>query len=136
MKKILLLFVLTLVSCVTKVKKEELQLLNGYWEIEEVKTKDGSKKAYKINEALDYFFINDSLKGFRKKVVPQYDGKLLTNDVEEKLEIQEKESHFYIHYKTEFSSWEEEILELSNTSLVVKNTEGIEYHYKRKQKDE
>lgn len=136
MKKILLLFVLTLVSCVTKVKKEELQLLNGYWEIEEVKTKDGSKKAYKINESLDYFFVNESLKGFRKKVVPQYDGKLLTNDVEEKLEIQEKESHFYIHYKTDFSSWEEEIIELSNTSFVVKNTEGIEYHYKRKQKDE
>lgn len=136
MKKILLLFVLTLVSCVTKVKKEELQLLNGYWEIEEVKTKDGSKKAYKINESLDYFFVNDSLKGFRKKVVPQYDGKLLTNDVEEKLEIEEKESNFYIHYKTDFSSWEEEIIELSNTSFVVKNTEGIEYHYKRKQKDE
>ncbi|WP_152378399.1 hypothetical protein [Flavobacterium haoranii] len=68
--------------------------------------------------------------------MPQYDGKLITNDVEEKLEIEEKESNFYIHYKTDFSSWEEEILELSNTSLVVKNTEGIEYHYKRKQKDE
>ncbi|WP_152378400.1 hypothetical protein [Flavobacterium haoranii] len=67
MKKIVLLFALALVSCVSKVKKEELQLLNGYWEIEEVKTQDGDKKTYKINEALDYFFINDSLKGFRKK---------------------------------------------------------------------
>ena len=49
-KIILVLFFLSILSCKSDVKPEDLQQLNGFWEIEKVQMPDGSTKEFKINE--------------------------------------------------------------------------------------
>ena len=54
MRKIVLGFVGFLAfSCTSKVTKEDIAKLNGYWEIQQVKTATGEAKDYKVNETID-----------------------------------------------------------------------------------
>ena len=131
MKRILLLIVLvSALSCKQKITEADLSNLNGYWEIEKVELPDGDKKEYKVNETIDFFKI-DGNKGFRKKVMPQLDGTYLTNDIQEDIVIAVKDGDATIQYKTTYASWKEEIIELTKDKLVVKNEQDLEYHYKR-----
>ena len=131
MKRILLLIVLvSALSCKQKITEADLSNLNGYWEIEKVELPDGDKKEYKVNETIDFFKI-EANKGFRKKVMPQLDGTYLTNDIQEDIVIAVKDGDATIQYKTTYASWKEEIIELTKDKLVVKNEQDLEYHYKR-----
>ena len=131
MKRILLLIVLvSALSCKQKITEADLSNLNGYWEIEKVELPDGDKKEYKVNETIDFFKIKDE-KGFRKKVMPQLDGTYLTNDIQEDIVIAVKDGDATIQYKTTYASWNEEIIELTKEKLVIKNQQDFEYHYKR-----
>ena len=131
MKKIGLLFIaVLLISCQAKVKKEDLNKLNGYWEIKQVKLADGEKKDYKVNETIDYFELKDNA-GFRQKVMPQFDGKFRTNGIKENVKILEKENNFVIEYRTAYGKWQEEIIELADSTLVLKNKDNLEYTYKK-----
>lgn len=131
MKRILLLIVLvSALSCKQKITEADLSNLNGYWEIEKVELPDGDKKEYKVNETIDFFKI-EANKGFRKKVMPQLDGTYLTNDVQEDVVVVIKDGDASLQYKTTYASWKEEIIELTKDKLVVKNQQEIEYYYKR-----
>lgn len=135
MKYFVLLVFTILVSCTEKISVKEISNLNGYWEIEKVELPDGSSKEYKINESVDYFEVNDSLKGFRKKVIFQLDGKLLANDVKENIEVVSIDDLMFLNYTTEYAKWKEEIIELTQQKLILKNEHGISYFYKRKERD-
>ena len=131
MKRILLLIVLvSVLSCKQKITETDISNLNGYWEIEKVELPDGDKKEYKVNETIDFFKI-EANKGFRKKVMPQLDGTYLTNDVQEAVVVVIKDGDASLQYKTTYASWNEEIIELTKDKLVVKNQQEIEYYYKR-----
>lgn len=131
MRKIAFLFVLfTVISCGKAITEDNLKNLNGYWEIETVEMPDGSHKDYKVNPTIDYFELKGK-EGFRKKVMPQFDGKYMTNDVSEKIVIADKDGSTFIKYTTEYAKWEEEIISLDKDELVVKNSHDMEYHYKR-----
>ena len=131
MKRILLLIVLvSALSCKQKITEADLSNLNGYWEIEKVELPDGDKKEYKVNETIDFFKI-EADKGFRKKVMPQLDGTYLTNDIQEDVVVVIKDGDASLQYKTTYASWKEEIIELTKDKLVVKNQQEIEYYYKR-----
>ena len=131
MKRILLLIVLvSALSCKQKITEADLSNLNGYWEIEKVELPDGDKKEYKVNETIDFFKI-EANKGFRKKVMPQLDGTYLTNDIQEDVVVVVKDGDASLQYKTTYASWNEEIIELTKDKLVVKNQQEIEYYYKR-----
>ena len=131
MKRILLLIVLvSALSCKQKITEADLSNLNGYWEIEKVELPDGDKKEYKVNETIDFFKI-EANKGFRKKVMPQLDGTYLTNDIQEDVVVVLKDGDASLQYKTTYASWKEEIIELTKDRLVVKNQQEIEYYYKR-----
>ena len=131
MKRILLLIVLvSVLSCKQKITEADISNLNGYWEIEKVELPDGDKKEYKVNETIDFFKI-EANKGFRKKVMPQLDGTYLTNDVQEAVVVVVKDGDASLQYKTTYASWKEEIIELTKDKLVVKNQQEIEYYYKR-----
>jgi len=131
MKRILLLIVLvSVLSCKQKITEADLSNLNGYWEIEKVELPDGDKKEYKVNETIDFFKI-EANKGFRKKVMPQLDGTYLTNDIQEDVDVVVKDGDASLQYKTTYASWKEEIIELTKDKLVVKNQQEIEYYYKR-----
>jgi hypothetical protein len=131
MKKIGLLFLaLLLISCHSNVKKEDLNKINGYWEIKQVKLATGKNKDYKINETIDYFELKDN-QGFRQKGMPQFDGKFQTNNIKENIKVIQKDNSFYIEYTTKFGKWEEEIITIADSTLVLKNKEKIEYTYKK-----
>ncbi|TBX69144.1 hypothetical protein EZL74_07130 [Flavobacterium silvisoli] len=131
MKKICFLGIaFILISCHSNVKKEDLVKLNGYWEIKQVKLADGEKKDYKVNETVDFFEVKNNA-GFRQKVMPQFDGKFKTNDIKENIKIIEENKTFFIQYDTPYGKWKEEIIEIADSTLVLKNKDKLQYEYKR-----
>lgn len=132
MKKIVLLVVTSciLFSCSGSVSEDDIAKLNGYWEIESVIMPDGSEKDYTVNPTIDYFEIKANA-GFRKKVMPQFDGTYKVNDGSEKIAISRKDDKTFIDYTTTYAKWQEELISLDDDELVVKNQHGIEYHYKK-----
>ena len=74
MKKVLVLILaIFAIACNSTDPKEQLQNLNGYWEIDQVEFSKDSIRDFKMSENIDYFEIKDG-KGIRKKVTPQFDG--------------------------------------------------------------
>lgn len=132
MKKLVLFVILffSLSSCNQLITEKDISKINGYWEIEKVILKDGTKKEYTINETIDYFQIKNN-NGFRKKVTPQLDGTYLVNDQLEKISITKKEEDYFINYTTNYSKFKEQIIEIHDSVLVLKNDQNIEYHYKK-----
>lgn len=130
MKRILVLVSIFFVSCSDKISSEDLHFLNGYWEIEKVEFLDGKKKEYPMNTVIDYFEIKN-LQGFRKKMVPRFDGTFETSDDAEPFIIKLEKGSFYVFYKNPLSEWQERLLSLSENSFSVENLEGTTYYFKR-----
>ena len=132
MRNSILIFTLLLfTACSKSIAETDLVHINGYWEIEKVILPDGETKDYKINENLDYFFIKKQF-GFRKKVLPQLDGTYLTNDVEETVKVSFEKGDCLLNYKTDFASWQEEVVDLTAEKLVLKSlSNNLVYHYKK-----
>lgn len=132
MKKCLLLFLtgVLFVACKQQVKETDLPKINGYWEIEKVELPDGSKKEYKVNSTIDFFQIK-GMKGMRKKVMPQLDGSYLMNDLSENIVILNKDGDIIFKCSTPYAKWSEELMELTDNSMVIKNDQDLEYHYKK-----
>lgn len=121
---------LLFVSCKQEVKPTDIAKLNGYWEIEKVIFEKGEEKEYKMNETFDFFQIKNN-KGVRTKVMPQFDGTFLTTDTFENVSVRFAGEQVFLDYKTKYAKWSEEIISLSDDELVVKNSQKIEYHYKK-----
>ena len=119
-----------LFSCKQDIKENEIKKINGYWEIEKAIMANGEKREYKVNPTVDYFELKDK-KGFRQKVMPQLDGTYDTNNLKETISVSKQNGDYYINYSTTYGKWKEEIIELRDSVLVLKNKENIEYHYKR-----
>lgn len=132
MKNILSLFVFSLlaISCSKPISAEELKNLNGYWEINEVKTADGDTKEFQSNNNVDFFELND-LKGTRTKVVPQFDGKNQTNGIKEQFTVLDSANATYLKYATDYAKWTEKVDKLTKDELVIINQNDIKYTYKR-----
>ena len=131
MKKIFfLLCIISLISCQQKIKQEDFVKLNGYWEIKQVTKKDGEKKEYKVNETIDFFDVKNNV-GSRQKVMPQFDGTYKTNEIKESIKIIDSNKAYYIQYTTDYGKWKEEIIELKDSTLVLKNSDKLEYTYKK-----
>lgn len=129
-KAVLFLFVFVLVSCHSDIKKEDLKKLNGYWEIKQVTLADGTTKDYKVNETIDYFELKNTV-GFRQKVMPQFDGKFITNGIKERIKLFNVDKNYFIESMTDYGKWNEEIITLEDSTLVIKNKQNLIYTYKR-----
>lgn len=127
------LFALLLFSMVSCSKNPETYIkhLDGYWEIEEVTMADGSKKEYKINEIVDYIGINDSLKGFRKKLKPGLNDTYFSTGDAEALELKIEDNQLNIYYSTPYANWKETVLEATENQLRIINESDNIYLYKR-----
>ncbi|MGB3145239.1 MAG: hypothetical protein WBB24_14145 [Maribacter sp.] len=119
-----------LYSCNSSINQEDLQKLNGYWEIKEVVLKDGTKKEYSVNTTVDFIKV-DSLSGFRKKVDPKFNGTFETSDDAEPFDVLLEKEGILIQYHTELASWTETLLSVSESSFSVKNQDGLIYKYER-----
>lgn len=132
MKNVLIvLFVcLSLASCQQKITPADIEKLNGYWEIEKVSFEEGDDKEYKMNENFDYFKIADN-KGIRRKVRPQFNGTFLFNEDFENVKVRFENEHVYLDYSTAYANWTEELVEISDENMVIKNDQNKEYEYKK-----
>ncbi|MGI9550400.1 MAG: hypothetical protein ACR2MT_04305 [Aurantibacter sp.] len=136
MKKILLFSSFFLFfGCANAISEEDLEHLNGYWEIEKVIFPDGSSKEYSVNTSIDYISV-ESKKGYRKKVHPKLNGTYFTSDDADLFVVLPHENRFTIHYGskencTPMAQRSEELISLSENRFSVRNEEGITYQYKR-----
>lgn len=119
-----------LISCTSKPKKEDIVKLNGYWEIEKVVFPDGNKKAYQVNEFIDYISLNN-LKGIRQKVAPQLDGTFLSGVLQDKIRVIDSAGCYFLKTKSKFTKWEEKVVSVSEDELVLENETKITYYYKK-----
>lgn len=118
-------------SCKKEISVGDYSLLTGYWEIEKAKLPDGTEKDYSFNASVDYFEVNEEGIGFRQKLMPQFNGEYLTNDIPEEIKIEQEGSVFWINYKTDFSEWKEQLMTIKKDELILKNEHDIIYYYKR-----
>ncbi|HLV46028.1 MAG TPA: hypothetical protein VKY32_03190 [Flavobacterium sp.] len=132
MKKLVLFFLITvsLVGCQQKPNADTISFINGYWEIEEVQTPESETKVYTENTSVDYIELENS-EGFRQKMMPQFDGKYLTNNLKENIKLTEEDNRYFLDCSTEYAQWREEIIDIDSTHLIIKNDKNITYKYKR-----
>jgi len=126
----IIVFSTVAISCSKSVSEQDLQHLNGYWEINEVKTPDNETKVYQSNNNADYFVLNDQ-NGTRSKVVVQLDGTIQSNGIQENFTIKDSANAIYLNYQTEFSQWTEKVDQLTADELIIINDNNIKYIYKR-----
>ena len=132
----ILLVLMLVTSCRKPITETAISKINGYWEIEKVILANGETKDYKVNTTIDYFELrqtqfDNKMVGFRQKVMPQLDGTYTTNNLKEIISISNESGDYYFNYSTNFGKWKEEILELEDSVLVLKNAANLEYHYKK-----
>jgi hypothetical protein len=125
--------ILALVSVLGCSKNPEvyIQHIEGYWEIEKVTLSNGFEKNYKYNETIDYISINDSLKGFRKKMTPGINDTYFTTDDAEAITLKIENNALNIYYTTPYANWKETVLEATPKNLKIINENKDVYLYKR-----
>lgn len=129
---LMLLFIAVLFSCGNNPEKM-LTNLNGYWEISKVQMHDGFEKDYNFNASIDYIMVNDSLKGFRKKLIPNIDGSYVMSQDAEAILVKIENDSLNLYYKTQMATWKETVLKATKDQLKVINSRKDVYLYKRYQ---
>ena len=117
-------------GCARNNPQEQLQYLNGYWEIKQVETVGGKEREYSFSERVDYIEIKDST-GFRTKVLPRIDGSFVATDSREAVTARIKNDSLYLEYSTNYDTWQEVVLKADAEELQVRNARGITYTYKK-----
>ena len=134
MKYFLSLCFFILISCSGKVKQQNLQYLNGYWDIEKVESTEKKITHFGANTTIDYYFLGKDNTGFRKKTMPDFSGTYKSNNLKDSISITKKDGNFVIFTETSLNNWEDIILELTSEKLVLKNETGTLFYYKKHQK--
>ena len=130
MKLRLIIILFVFFSC-SQNTSSYLPHINGYWEIEKVILHDGSEKVYKYNETIDYIEINDSLKGFRKKLRPVFNNTYVATQDAQGITAKIENDSLNLYYKTPYASWKETVLLANENQLKVINANKDVYLYKR-----
>lgn len=127
-------FLLTLIvlSC-SNSPADNLELLNGYWEIAQIENSYGSKKEFSISQNIEFFEITKEGKGVRKKVQPDINSNFTTTNSSQNIDIEINDGAVFLNYSTEFDLWREEILSISPSTLILKNEDAYIYTYRRYQ---
>ncbi len=124
---------LLLVSCNQSDPKNNIPLLNGYWQIKKVQTTQGTQKEYNFSQTIDYIAITNT-KGIRKKVQPRLDGTFISSDHAAPFEIKIEQDSLRLYYTTSIDTWKETIISLKEDEMIVRNQTGNLYFYTPYQK--
>lgn len=117
-------------GCQQQSPEDMVPHLSGYWEIENVLSKHVKGKEFTFNNTIDYIELEGST-GIRTKLQPTIDGKYIGNKTAESFEIKVEADSLNMYYQTPFDSWKETVLKATDVKLIVRNQDGIEYHYKK-----
>ena len=109
----------------------QLDHLNGYWEIASIENQYGSSKEYSISQNIDFFEVTPEGKGIRKKVQPDIQGNFTASNSSQNIDVVLQEKAVFLKYSTALDTWQEEIISLSQDELILKNSEGYTYTYRR-----
>lgn len=131
MKKLFLHLLLAVVflGC-SSTPEEQIDHLEGYWQIETAQLPEGITKEFRFSQLVDYIEV-EGKEGFRTKVRPQLGGKFLTSETRENFSIKVENDSVNLYYSTPYNSWKETILSSEEDKLKVLNQKGIIYTYKR-----
>lgn len=127
---LLFLVMLSLLNCGQK-PEETLTHLSGYWGIESVLMTNGDTKSYPYNNTIDYIKLNDSLKGFRKKMQPGINNTYITSEDVEALIAKIENDSLNLYYSTPFSNWKETVIFADEEFLEIRSMDNTTYKYKR-----
>tara|TARA_A100000164_G_scaffold98424_1_gene85704 strand:+ start:2091 stop:2501 length:411 start_codon:yes stop_codon:yes gene_type:complete len=130
MKKVIILFFFTL-SCNNQIN---LDFINGYWEIVSVSKNNELIKEYPFSNAVDFFIIDSLNNGFRKKIKPKINGSFEITLHEIPISITNNNNSYEINYYSAGNQYIETIKILDQNRLIIKNSEGIIFSYKRFEK--
>lgn len=118
-------------ACSNSDPKEQLNNLNGYWQIEKVEIERDSVIEYGLSPYIDYIEVKDSV-GFRRKLKPKIDGGFVKAPNEpEKISAKIEDNKLMLYYSTPFDEWKEEVLEANEGELVILNRDDKKYYYQR-----
>ena len=130
--RIIYLFIASmLLSCANHEPKDLIPLLNGYWEISQVEMPEGSIKEFTVNANVDYLMLTTDSTGIRKKLAPKLDGTFAQTKSAEKFTIRINKDSLILNYQTPFSQWQEVVTQATEEYLILKNSEGVIYTYKK-----
>jgi hypothetical protein len=130
MKRLIILFFF-IISCD---KQINLDLINGYWEIVSVSKNNEFIKEYPFSNAVDFFIIDSLNNGYRKKIKPKINGSFEITLHEIPISIKNSNYFYEIKYYSTGNQYTETISKLDQNRLVIKNSEGIIFSYKRFEK--
>lgn len=128
--KILVIVLCSFIFSCSPSPEEQIQKLNGYWEIETAKLPEGITKEYSVSSIVDYIEVENK-KGFRTKVKPEFDGDFKTTGDKELLTVKVEHDSINLYYETPYDSWKESLLSAADDELKIKNKDGIIYTYKK-----
>ena len=127
-----LLIIIFLIPIFIKCEKSttlQIEFLSGYWEVDYVE-RNGEQFRPKISRPLYDYYHFENKKGIRKKVAPKFDGKFQTSEDENPFYLDLNQGKIFLHFKTLWDSWSEQIVYLDSTKLILSHQKS-NYHYKR-----
>ena len=134
MKYLPIITLLIFISCKKEISINDTQKLNGYWDITKVVDKNNKVTEYKVNNTIDYYFVDKNNKGFRKKATLDFSGKYKTNNIKDFISIEKKDEDIVIKTNATLNNWEDTIIKITSKELVLKNKSGTFFYYKKHQK--
>ena len=129
--KRLIILLFFIISCN---KQINIDLINGYWEIVSVSKNNEFIKEYPFSNAVDFFIIDSLNNGYRKKIKPKINGSFEITLHEIPISIKNSNNFYEIKYYSTGNQYTETISKLDQNRLVIKNSEGIIFSYKRFEK--
>ena len=135
MRKTILISILTatLWTACTGISSDDLNHLEGYWEISKVEAHGETFSPRGGAPAVDYYqMLNDSM-GIKKKMVPSFGEKYSSSEDLIQYKILTVDGNYSLQFSSALEEWEEEIKSLSQEEMILFHNDKS-YHYKRHQK--
>ena len=128
-KAIILVSFFLLFSCASSTE-EQINNLNGYWQIQTAELPEGITKEYNFSALVDFIKIEERT-GIRKKLQPQLGGRFISSKDAEVFEIKVENDSINLYYTTPYAEWKETVISSEEEELKIINSNGIIYTYKR-----
>ena len=82
-----------------------------------------------LAKLVDHYSVENK-NGIRKKAQPLIENKFIVTEDESPFKIVNKENDYFIEFETKWYKWQEKIIKLSKSELILEHQEK-KYHYTR-----